>query len=166
MTELVPITASLVEDYKAVRLRALKDTPLAFGSTYARESQMTEAEWLARAMRLTRDGDIGFLARSHGSYRGLVLCFTDKNDSQKGQIVSMWVAPEARRHGVGRQLIEAIVVWAAGQGIKTLQLMVTSVNDSAIEFYRRIGFGMTGKIEPYPNDPKIVEYEMIRRIGS
>ncbi|QNI36557.1 GNAT family N-acetyltransferase [Edaphobacter albus] len=165
MTELVPITSLLVEDYKTVRLRALQDTPLAFGSTYARESQMADEEWLIRVTRLTNGRDIGFLARSNGSYAGLALCLADESDPEKGQVVSMWVAPEARRLGVGRQLIEKIAVWAADKGIKTLLLMVTSVNDSAVEFYRSIGFVMTGKTEPYPNDPKIMEYEMAREIG-
>lgn len=165
MTEFIPITPLLLMDYKAVRLRALQDTPLAFGSTYARESQMTDEEWLARATRLTHNRDIGFLARRNGSYVGLALCLTNENDAQKGEIVSMWVAPEVRRLGVGRQLIERIAVWAADKDIKALHLMVTSVNDSAIEFYKSIGFVMTGKTEPYPNDPKIVEYEMAREIG-
>ncbi|WP_260706461.1 GNAT family N-acetyltransferase [Edaphobacter flagellatus] len=164
MTELIPITPLLVADYKVVRLRALQDTPLAFGSTYARESQFTDDEWLARATRLIHGHDIGFLARNNGSYVGLALCFTDENDAEKGQIISMWVAPEARRLGIGRQLIDKIAVWAASKSIKTLHLMVTSVNDSAIEFYRSIGFGMTGKTEPYPNDPAIVEYEMVRAV--
>lgn len=165
MTELVSITPRFAADYKTVRLRALEDTPLAFGSTYARESQLIDDEWLARATRLTNGRDIGFLARCDGKYAGLALCFTDEDDTERGKIISMWVAPEARRHGVGRKLIDSIATWAAGQRIKTLYLMVTSVNDSAIEFYRRNGFVMTGKAEPYPNAPDILEYEMARRIG-
>ena len=55
--------------------------------------------------------DIGFLARRDGSYCGLALCFTDEEDSARGQIISMWVAPEVRRQQVGRQLIEMIATW-------------------------------------------------------
>jgi ribosomal protein S18 acetylase RimI-like enzyme len=43
--------------------------------------------------------------------------------------------------------------------------MVTSINDDAIEFYRQNGFTQTGRTEPYPNDPDIVEYEMTRTLG-
>lgn len=166
MTELHPITPLLTGEYKAVRLRALEDTPLAFGSTYARESQLTDEEWKARAARLTNGRDIGFLAHTDGKYCGLALCFTDEEDPRKGQLISMWVAPEARRKGVGRQLIEAIAVWAAEHGISTLQLMVTSVNDSATRFYERLGFAKTGRTEPYPNDPTLIEYEMTRAIRA
>ena len=165
MAELHPITPLLTADYKTVRLRALKDSPLAFGSTYHRESQFGDEEWNARTAHLTGERNIGFLAQCNGKYTGLALCFIDKDDSLKGELRSMWVAPEARRHGVGRQLIDAIATWAAGRGVRTLHLMVTSINDDAIEFYRRNGFSKTGRTEPYPNDPDIVEYEMTKILG-
>jgi len=44
--------------------------------------------------------------------------------------------------------------------------MVTSSNHAAMEFYGRLGFSMTGRTEPYPNDPALMEYEMSRRVGS
>lgn len=165
MTELHSITPLLTAAYKAVRLRALQDTPLAFGSTYVRESQLADEEWETRAARLTNGRDIGFLAQREGRYVGLALCFTDEEDLRKGQLISMWVAPEARRGGVGRQLIDAIEGWAAGRGITTLQLMVTSVNDSATRFYEQLGFIKTGRTEPYPNDPALMEYEMTKAVG-
>ena len=164
MTTLIPITPALVSDYKAVRLRALHDTPLAFGSTYARESEMTDEEWQARGERLTNGRDIGFLALFDGKYSGLALCFTDEEDAHKGQLISMWVAPEARRKSVGRQLIDAITAWASEHEISKLNLMVTSVNDAAIRFYEQLGFTKTGRTEPYPNDPALIEYEMSRTI--
>jgi ribosomal protein S18 acetylase RimI-like enzyme len=43
--------------------------------------------------------------------------------------------------------------------------MVTSCNQDAVEFYMRIGFSMTGRTEPYPNDPALVEYEMSRQLS-
>jgi len=76
------------------------------------------------------------------------------------------VAPEARRSGVGRMLIDAIVAWAAVERrLRTIKLMVTSVNGGAMEFYRRLGFERMGRMEPYPNDPAVVEYEMVRVVG-
>jgi ribosomal protein S18 acetylase RimI-like enzyme len=62
-------------------------------------------------------------------------------------------------------LIDAIVAWAAERGVRTIKLMVTSVNGGAMEFYRRLGFERTGRTEPYPNDPAVVEYEMVRVVG-
>jgi ribosomal protein S18 acetylase RimI-like enzyme len=165
MTELVRIGSELTAEYRAVRLRALQETPLAFGSTFEREVRLTDEEWMARAARCSGGRDVGFLARCDGEYAGLALCFVDAEDPSVGQLISMWVAPEARRSGVGRMLIDAIVAWAAERGLRTIKLMVTSVNGGAMEFYRRLGFERTGRTEPYPNDPAVVEYEMVRVVG-
>ena len=77
----------------------------------------------------------------------------------------MWVAPTHRRLGIGRSLVEAIVTWARMQNVRTLLLRVTSNNDTAINFYQRLGFSQTGKTEPYRNDPSLLDYEMRRSIS-
>ena len=43
-------------------------------------------------------------------------------------------------------------------------LMVTSNNEAALRFYEQLGFNRTGRTEPYPNDPALIEYEMSRQI--
>lgn len=53
------ITAENVAMFKAVRLRALQDTPQAFSATYAQESRLTDEEWLQRTQRWN-DGREGF----------------------------------------------------------------------------------------------------------
>jgi ribosomal protein S18 acetylase RimI-like enzyme len=77
----------------------------------------------------------------------------------------MWVAPAHRGRGVGKQLVNAILDWARSKHAQALCLMVTSNNEVALRFYQRLGFVRTGKTEPYPNDPALVEYEMVRPIG-
>jgi ribosomal protein S18 acetylase RimI-like enzyme len=167
VVQILPITPALVADYKQVRLRALQDSPLAFSSTFARESQLTEEDWMARATRLIGSRDVGYFALLNGSYAGLAIMLVDPvehGDPYKGNLISMWVAPEARRCGVGRRLIEAIAFWAAGHEVKTLTLMVTDVNHTAIAFYESLGFAKTGQTEAYPNDPSITEYEMAKHL--
>ncbi len=92
----------------------------------------------------------------------MVFTFAEEQDARRVHVVSMWVAPEVRREGVGSRLIDAVVEWARLRGIHQVKLMVTSVNQGAIAFYERMGFGMTGKTEVYPNDSAITEYEMVR----
>lgn len=46
-----PVTALNMFFFRAVRLRALQDARHAFGSTYAKESQLTDADWTKRVER-------------------------------------------------------------------------------------------------------------------
>jgi len=54
--------------------------------------------------------------------------------------------------------------WARSRNARVLLLMVVSNNEAAIRFYERLGFTRTGRTQPYPNDPTLIEYEMSRDI--
>jgi ribosomal protein S18 acetylase RimI-like enzyme len=164
MATLHQITPTLASTYKEVRLRALSDTPSAFGSTYARESQFTDADWLQRAANLCTPRSIGYLACHQNEYCGIAAAFLNEQTRQHSELVSMWVAPEHRRTNTGRLLVDAIESWARSREAHTLQLMVTSSNLAAITFYQHLGFAKTGRTEPYPNDPALIEYEMSKSI--
>jgi ribosomal protein S18 acetylase RimI-like enzyme len=160
MVVLQQITTGNVTAFKTARLRALQDSPSAFGSTYARESQFPDAEWTSRAANMNGEKRIGFLAMDDEVPCGIIAGFRDEDDPTRAQVVSMWVAPAYRRRGVGSALIAAVRDGARTRGVAELQLMVTSRNHTAIEFYERLGFSLTGKTEPYPNDPSLIEYQM------
>ena len=145
---------------------ALQDSPSAFGSTYARESQFTDAEWLKRAADWSSDRSIGYLAMDAQTACGIVAAFLDEHDPLQAHLMSMWVSLAHRRQGIGRLLIDAINTWAFARGAHTLRLMVTSSNTAAFEFYHRIGFSKTGNTKPYPNDPVLIEYEMSRSLAA
>jgi ribosomal protein S18 acetylase RimI-like enzyme len=162
MITLEPMTALNVAVFKEVRLRALRDTPSAFGSTYARESQLTDADWAVRAAPWNGERGIGFLAMEGTITCGIAGSFLDEADPTRAQLISMWTAPTHRQRGVGRRLVEEIAAWARGRGASVLQLMVTSSNLPAVIFYQRLGFTRTGRAEPYPNDSSLIEYEMSR----
>jgi ribosomal protein S18 acetylase RimI-like enzyme len=164
MISIVPITGQNFLVFKAVRLRALQDSPFAFGSTYARESEFTDDEWLRRAENWDGVRGAGFLAMDESGACGIVGSFLDESDRTKARLVSMWTAPTHRMLGVGTLLVRAAENWARSAGAKTMSLMVTSNNQSAQLFYERLGFTFTGVSEPWPNDPAFFEHEMSRRI--
>jgi ribosomal protein S18 acetylase RimI-like enzyme len=164
MIVLQPITPKNALSFKAIRLRALQDSPTAFGSTYAKESQLSDAEWHQRSTRWCDDKSSGFLAFDEDRGCGIVASYLDEENPQRAHLISMWVAPDHRRTGTGKMLVQAIEQWAGRHGVHTLQLMVTDCNHSAIAFYTRLGFSMTGRTEPYPNDPALLEYEMSKSI--
>lgn len=165
MVAIEPITRENMFLFKAVRLRALQEAPYAFGSTYAKEAEFDDAEWLRRLERMNGDKGVGFLAMDGDVGCGIVGAFLDANDATRAQLVSMWTAPTHRQCGVGRLLVSEVLGWARLREARTLLLMVTSNNDPAIKFYEKLGFTRTGRTEPYPNDPGVIEYEMSLRIS-
>jgi ribosomal protein S18 acetylase RimI-like enzyme len=162
--EIQPITQSNASVFQAVRLRALQDAPYAFGSTYATESQFPDSEWQTRVERMNGHSGVGFLAVDGEKACGIVGSFLDQDDQTRAHLVSMWTAPGHRQQGIGRLLVKTVLGWARRRNVQTVVLLVTSNNESAIQFYERLGFSRTGRTEPYPNDPNILEYEMSMRI--
>lgn len=153
--------------FKEVRLRALKESPLAFGSTYAKERLLTEGEWHLRAARWSvAENDAILLAFDGESACGIVGSYREPERWERAQVISMWVDPEYRRAGLGKALIDAVVEWNRERGVSELVLMVTSVNATAMAFYERLGFSKTGVTGEYPNDAAIIEYEMMLTIDQ
>jgi ribosomal protein S18 acetylase RimI-like enzyme len=165
MPVLEPIRPKNAHLLKAVRLQALKDSPLAFGSTYAKESQFTDADWLKRAVDWNSDRSVGYLALDGEKPCGIAGAFLDEKDPTIAHLVSMWVSPRHRRSGIGRALVGTIQAWAEDRNAHFLRLDVTNTNLAAIKFYQQIGFRPTGNTSPYPNDPALFEYEMAQAIG-
>ena len=154
------ITPLNIRVFKDVRLRALQEAPYAFGSTYAREVQFDDAEWARRVERWSGVLGAGFVAIDGATACGIAGSLLDEDNPTRAQLVSMWTAPTHRQLGIGRLLVDAVLDWARTCSVHTLLLMVTSNNAAAINFYQRLGFTLTGRTEPYPNDPSVFEYEM------
>jgi GNAT superfamily N-acetyltransferase len=171
MVTIKPITSEAVAGFKAVRLAALQDTPSAFGSTYAKESLLSDAQWEQRLAKWNGDRSMCYLAWNADRPCGIAAGFLDQDDATQAHLASMWVAPSHRGRGVGRLLVDGIIDWARGQHAENLRLTVTSNNDVASRFYERMGFRMTGNTQafandPALNDPALTELEMIRPIGA
>jgi ribosomal protein S18 acetylase RimI-like enzyme len=113
---------------------------------------------------MNSDRGAGFLAMDGEKTCGIIGVFLDQDDRTRAHLISMWTAPSHRQRGVGRLLVTEVLDWARRRGAQTVLLMVTSNNEAAIRFYERLGFTRTGLTEPYPNDPAIVEFEMLRTI--
>jgi len=166
MAILKPITPAAWANLKEVRLRALADTPFAFGSTFADESQLTDADWQERAVKWTSDRSAAYLAWDGDLPCGIAAGFLDLENRAIAHLVSMWVAPTHRRRGVGRLLVNNVIDWGRSRQAVSLNLMVTSCNCGAMRFYESMEFFKTGRTEPYPNDAALIEYEMSRDIAG
>jgi ribosomal protein S18 acetylase RimI-like enzyme len=134
----------------ALRLRALQESPEAFGSTYA-ETVTRGVESYRRRLRqpLTETFMLGAYTPDD-TLVGMVVFSreTGDKDRHKGYILSMYVEPESRGRGIGRALVgEAIARARQVPGLVQLQLAVVTSNAAARDLYLSLGFVVYG-VEP------------------
>jgi len=60
-------------------------------------------------------------------------------DGHRGWVYYLAVAPERRRAGLGRRMMDAAEVWLRARGAPKLQLMVREDNEDALGFYESLG---------------------------
>jgi GNAT superfamily N-acetyltransferase len=127
--------------WREIRLRALADSPGAFGSTYAREVAFTEQDW---RRRLSGDG-VGVLVEDDGVPVGMGGGFPDLPGFL--HVVAMWVDPAHRGRGVGHAVLRGVDAWARPRGLR-LHLDVNTTNAAARRSYEQFGFVLTGETRP------------------
>ena len=146
---------------RAVRLRALADAPDAFASTLAEERRLTDEAWRARA---ENDQSVQFLAVApENADLGIAAGAPYVGEEKTAGLFGMWVAPDARRLGIGAALVEAVVAWAENEDYRRVVLDVGSANEAALALYRTCGFAPNGKTGRLPaSRVHIAEHQMER----
>jgi len=144
---------------REVRLRALRETPDAFGSSLEREERFTEAHWRMRI----RSTPTWLAFDDAGEPRGIVALIQEPGTPDDDRLlVSLWVAPEVRRRGIGWALVDAARDQAVADGARTLSLWVIDDNTPAVDLYVRAGFRRTGVRQRLSRDAAAAEerYEL------
>jgi ribosomal protein S18 acetylase RimI-like enzyme len=124
---------------RELRLRAMSDSPDAFGSTYERESARTTSDW----QKWLAPGATFILDTPDGA-KGIVAGVRDGADREVVHLMAMWVDREVRGSGAGDDLVAAVVSWAAAEGARVVRLEVMQSNAHARRCYERNGFRRTG----------------------
>jgi ribosomal protein S18 acetylase RimI-like enzyme len=134
------LTPADAEKYREIRLAGLENAPEAFGSTFESESLKPLSSFAKRlgssaVFGALHDGDLvgiaGFAVRE------------GVKEAHKGLLWGMYVRPDARKSGVGRRLVAAIIDFAR-ERVEILQLSVVSDNEPARRLYARLGFAEYG----------------------
>ena len=131
--------------FRAVRLRALRDAPASFGTTFEDASGWSPERWSELFSSL-----LAFVAVEGDRDVGMVRTSPELDVDGAASLGSLWVAPEARCAGVGSALVGAVVEWSRSEGFGELLLNVADDNDAAIRLYEALGFRPTGRASAFP----------------
>ncbi len=77
-----------------------------------------------------------------------------------GRLMRVFIDPDRRGQGLGRQLVAAALDEATGEGLRTLDLNVFADNEPAIRIYLALGFTDAGAVEADPRQ-RILSRELL-----
>jgi ribosomal protein S18 acetylase RimI-like enzyme len=132
-----------VDEFRRVRLDALRLHPEAFIASYEDECGLDRAQF---AERLATPGLTRLGAFAHEEMVGLVGLQIPNGAKirHKAHLFSMYVAAGHRRTGLADRLVQAVIDAAREAGALVLQLTVTAGNVPAQRLYNRMGFRVFG----------------------
>jgi ribosomal protein S18 acetylase RimI-like enzyme len=137
--------------FQALRLRALKEHPEAFGSAFEEEVKLAVKIFAQILSSPDRPWFGAFLDEQLMGIAGLMRSIGAKT-RHRALISGMYVAPEARGQGFGQALMDKIMSQARStDGLEDVSLAVTVGNDAARHIYIKAGF------TPYSVDPRYIK---------
>lgn len=152
--------------YRDLRLRALLDSPDAFGSTYEAEATRSDAMWSARIATATSSGkDRVLFAFNRDDACGLIWCKLSSDEPAVAHLFQMWVDPASRGMGAGRALLKEAISWAESVGVKRVFLGVTAGDTPAMRLYAAHSFRPDGALEPLREHSNLMVQPMSLALG-
>jgi len=131
------------QDYKNLRIEAVIDSPQSFTSTVDETHAEPDTAWQSKIKNMF------FAVTDDGQLAGMAGCVCDEKEklAHIGHVVSVYVHPEYRRQGIGRQLLMAIIEYSQGNpSIKKLELGVITTETAAYALYTSVGFKKVGEL--------------------
>jgi len=123
-----PITLMQPDDYDAVLALWQKCEGVGLTPSDSRE---------AVHAFLVRNPGLCLVARHDGRIVGAVLC---GHDGRRGYMYHLAVAPEHRKNGIGKAIVDVCLAKLASVGIHKATIFVYGHNDTGQQFWRRVGW--------------------------
>ncbi len=146
--EVRPLAEADASEYQELRLRALREHPDAFTSSYE-EDRIKPLAWAKSRVvpSAAAPNDFVLGAFAEGKLIGILGMSVEprRKIRHKGHVFGMYVTPEHAGRGVGQKLMAFCIGRAkAIAALEQLQLTVTESNIRAKSFYERAGFRSFG----------------------
>lgn len=124
------------------------------GELAAIERQCFDRPWSAADFTRLRSNPqvCAWVLRGSGGAPHALVCFQLVADEL--EIFRIGVVPKFRRSGRGRELLQHVLQYAAGQGAVKVYLEVRAGNSAARRLYDSVGFRQVGTREGYFQNPR------------
>ncbi len=127
-------------EYRDLRLEALKNEPIAFGSSYEDEKDYTEDTWKAMLKNvifaLIDDKPVGMIV--------LVISLKPKV-KHIANIFGIYVKKRYRQKGLGKLLLDAAISISKEKKLEKIKLGVNPEQEAAVSLYKKYGFVEVGR---------------------
>lgn len=127
--------------YRSIRLEALQQSPHAFAASYEEEKSQTIEAYKSRFRISTNTWTFGAFEASQ--LVGVVTLVKEDRLklSHRANIVAMYVKPDKRGQGIGKNLMSKVIEKAHHlEGVEQIYLSVVTTNVSAKKLYQACGF--------------------------
>lgn len=135
--QIIKLTPDRWAEYKALRLRALKDDPQAFGSSHAKEAAYSDEKWRERT------NDNVLFASNGDNLIGMMGIWQSEEDKEKktANVFGVYVIPEFRSKGISKMLMQDLLdKLKSNPDISKLKLTVNKNQLAAVKLYETFGF--------------------------
>src|SRR2546425_5886062 len=128
-----------------IRPAKLSDVP----AVHAIEQEVFADPWSTQDFRDCVTSDAHFLVVAAGGTREIAGYVVALDAADEGEILNLAVAPGGRRHGLGRALVQSILVGLTPGGVRQVYLEVPESNAPARALYAAHGVKEAGRRKQY-----------------
>lgn len=139
--EIISLKPEEWQQYRDLRLRALKEEPQAFGSTYEKNAQHPDSFWQERIEdTINKNTQWLVFAKLNATLVGMMGAFVEK-EPDTVHVIAAYVAPEARGKGISKMLMKELIKRIiANKIIKKIIVDVNTEQEAAVFLYKNSGF--------------------------
>ncbi len=143
MIEVIKLPPDRWKEFQDLRLEALQNDPLAFGTSYEEEKDLTENEWKRRIKNT-------LFALSNDKLVGMIVYIIENKIKTKhiANIYGVYVKKEFRGQGAGKKLIEsALKIIQKNVNVSKIKLTANPKQVAAVKLYETFGFKLVGRLK-------------------
>jgi ribosomal protein S18 acetylase RimI-like enzyme len=132
------------QQYKELRLEALKNEPQAFAETYEKVEGIDGEEW-TRRLSLDDRVNIRMVAENKdGRLVGMMTAVRSKDNKNNALIINVYINKDYRGAGLGKKMLKEILnLLEKVDDIKIIELTVNVAQGAAVSIYKTCGFEIT-----------------------